>query len=102
MKGRRDPECDWEPELGAAILQARMELYLRLSDAVGIPCADVFWRSHEAIGAFMGLSDHAVQLIERRALRKLRIIMSIRFPLLYAELLAEMRWMNGKKDLSSH
>lgn len=74
MKGRRDPDCDWDPMLGLAILEARRSLYEHLSQAVGIPKPQKYWRSHEAIGAFMGLSDTAVQHIERKALRKLRII----------------------------
>lgn len=72
MKGKRDPKCDWPAELGLAILQARTPLYERFSHLTGLTDPR-FWRSHQAIGAFMGLSYVAVQHIERRALRKLRI-----------------------------
>ena len=73
-KGKRDPDCDWDPLLGLAILEARRALYEQLSLAVGIPHPQRYWRSHEAIGAFMGISDARVQQIECKALRKLRII----------------------------
>ena len=73
MQGKRDPDCDWSPELGLAILEARRALYEHLSQVVGIPQPQIYWRSHEAIGAFMGVSRTMVQLIERKALRKLRI-----------------------------
>lgn len=78
MKGHRDPDVDWEPELGLAILEARRDLYERLSILVGIPQPERFWRSHEAIGAFMGISDARVQQIEQKALRRLRIHMVYR------------------------
>ena len=77
-KGKRDPDCDYDPLLGLAILEARRPLYELLSARVGIPQPHMFWRSHEAIGAFMGVSDARVQQIEQKALRKLRIALLYR------------------------
>ena len=74
MKGKRAKDCDWNPLLGLAILEARRPLYERLSGLVGIPQPHVYWRSQAVIAAFMGMSNVAVQHIERKALRKLRVV----------------------------
>lgn len=104
MKGKRDPEADWDWRLGLAILSARRDLYVRLSHEVGIPHPERFWRSHEALGAFMGLSDARVQQIERKALRKLRIIFIYRRHELKGELqdALEGYGRNGHAEVSTH
>ena len=100
MNGRRHPDCDWDPLLGIAILEARRALYEDLSQEVGIPQPKVFWRSHDAIGAFMGLSGTAVQHIERIALRKLRVALIYRENVLGGELLEALRSYGRTKSLS--
>ena len=100
MKGRRDPEADWDPMLGLAILEAQRPLYERLSHLVGIPQPEVFWRTQEALGAFMGISDVAVQHIERKALRKLRIIFIHRQHELSEDLLDALRGYNRNGNAS--
>lgn len=64
MRGRKDPNCDWDPMLGLAILKSRTKLY----QSFGLEP-----RALETMAAFMGVSREAVRLEIEKIMRKLRI-----------------------------
>jgi len=101
VKGRRDKDCDWPPELGLAILEARRPLYEQLSHLVGLPEPHLLWRNYNTLAAFMGMSYEAVRQIESKALRKLRIVFLYRQNELTEELRDALRGY-GRNGTASH
>lgn len=86
MKGRKNPDNDWSPELGLAILRARAPVYAALGyDVNGL----------EIIAAFQGVSRSRAQQQVDQILRKLRVRLHWPLKKLGLELHEALQLING-------